>query len=729
MAETQTDRWLGIARDAYSESTTFFDAGVRREIEEDLRRFYGLHPSGSKYLSPAYAHRSRFFRPRTRAAIRKHEAIAASALFGNADWVSLEPEDQQDKLQVASAAFWQHILDRRLQTTIPWFQLSLGAYQDAMATGVCVSYQHWKFDKLRNRDEPCISLMPVENVRFSPRAEWFDPVRTSPYFIRMIPMMVGDVLDRTRKVDPKTGQPKWKTIEIAEITKAAKSYSDSVTMIRNQGRADSQHDSAITEFSPVWVHQNFVEINGRHVVYYTLADVQMLTEPRDLEELYFHGERPFVVGNCVIETHKLYPAGDARLAKDIQAELNENANQRSDNVKFAMNKRYWVKRSAQVDLRALMRNVPGGATLMNDPEKDVREVDTQDVTRSAYEEQDRLNLDFDDLIGSFSQASVQANRNLNETATGMELLTNDSSQMGAYQLKVWTETWVKPVLRQLLKLEQHYETDTKLFQLAVKKAGKSMISDPATGETFPVDEALLMQELDVRVNVGLGATSPQVKLNNLMGVLRQIKEILMDGILVANGLDVRELINEAFSKAGYDGGARFFRWGDDDPRVEALQKELEALKQELANKKDPPQLVEAKVRLAHAQADKLEGDKAEGNVRTIFGAMQGAEVVATTPAVAPVADQILRAAGYQEPVPAGIDPGFAPGEQGPDMLAIQDMAAGAPPGSGLDRELPGNVDPSTNPMTPSPPAAPASPMTGANGGIETMRSDSEGPDQ
>jgi hypothetical protein len=108
--------------------------------------------------------------------------------------------------------------------------------------------------------------------------------------------------------------------------------------------------------------------------------------------------------------------------------------------------------------------------------------------------------------------------------------------------------------------------------------------------------------------------------------------------------------------------------------------------------------------------------------------MQAAEVAATTPAVAPVADQVLRAAGYQEPVPAGIDPGFAPGEQGPDMLAVQQMASQVPQqAAGLDRELPGN--PSTNPMTPTPPAAPTSPMTGANGGIETMRSDSEGPEQ
>jgi hypothetical protein len=70
-----------------------------------------------------------------------------------------------------------------------------------------------------------------------------------------------------------------------------------------------------------------------------------------------------------------------------------------------LNKRYKVKRNAQVDVEALTRNVPGGSQ-MNDPEKDVIEMPTIDVTGSSYQEQDRLNVDFDELTGNFSQSSV-----------------------------------------------------------------------------------------------------------------------------------------------------------------------------------------------------------------------------------------------------------------------------------------------------------------------------------
>ena len=71
----------------------------------------------------------------------------------------------------------------------------------------------------------------------------------------------------------------------------------------------------------------------------------------------------------------------------MQAEINEVANQRIDNVKFAMNKRYWVRRNQQVDIRSITRNVPGSVTMMNDPEKDVKVQETNDVTSSAYQEQ------------------------------------------------------------------------------------------------------------------------------------------------------------------------------------------------------------------------------------------------------------------------------------------------------------------------------------------------------
>ena len=79
--------------------------------------------------------------------------------------------------------------------------------------------------------------------------------------------------------------------------------------------------------------------------------------------------------------------------------------------------------------------------------------------------------------------------------------------------------------------------------------------------------------------------------------------------------------------------------------------------------------------------------------------VQAAQVIATVPQVAPLADALLRSAGYQDMDAAPIVP--------------SPPAGMAPP---VDPGIPAN----TNPMTP---ANPASPAEGMNQGIETAAPD------
>jgi hypothetical protein len=298
----------------------------------------------------------------------------------------------------------QELLQYRLtdsENGIPWFLVALGAYQDAQVSGVVASYHYWQYDTARRKDRPWIELLPVENIRFDPAANWLDTVNSSPYVIRVVPMYMKDVLARMTK-------QQWDS-----------------TRLTRQGRARTdQMDQAgaITEYSIVWCHQNVVEWNGQDYVYWTGGDQYLLSHPEPLETQFRHGRRPFVLGYSAIETHKQYPGGLPRQSRDIQAEINEIANSRIDNVKFVLAKRYFVRRGRQVDLRSLMANVPGSATMMTDPEKDVISHQFSDVTQSSYQEQDRLNLDFDDISGTFSGSSIASNRKLNETVGGMNSL-------------------------------------------------------------------------------------------------------------------------------------------------------------------------------------------------------------------------------------------------------------------------------------------------------------------
>src|SRR5574340_816997 len=114
---TETERdWLGLARDAYSASTSYFDANVRKDIKDALRQFNGQHAHGSKYLSDAYKGRSRLFRPKTRSAVTKLEAVTAEALFSAYDVVNVEALDKDGPLQTEAAQFLKALLQNQLRS-------------------------------------------------------------------------------------------------------------------------------------------------------------------------------------------------------------------------------------------------------------------------------------------------------------------------------------------------------------------------------------------------------------------------------------------------------------------------------------------------------------------------------------------------------------------------------------------------------------------------------------
>jgi hypothetical protein len=604
--EKDKDDWLGLATEAYKVSTSYIDSNYRKQWDDDIRAFHSKHASDSKYNSDAYKFRSQIFRPKPRSIIRKNEAAAAIAFFSNQDVTSITAVNPDNPAQVASASVMKEILQYRLTKTIPWFQTLIGGFQDAQTIGVVCSYQYWEYRTRKHKrqqpsldqngspvfkengeismdsveevevltDKPCIELIPIENVRFDPAASWLDPVKTSPYFIHLIPMYLNDVMDMMKEVDDKTQAPKWKRLSEDELLSSSKPDMDTTRQARNEDKENPQEKQA-TGFEIVWIHRNFIKKNGEDWVFYTVGTDHMLSDPKPIKEVYFHGERPYRIGNCIIETHKTLPSSVPKLISPLVRESNEIVNQRLDNVKLVLNKRWIVKRGQQVDTQSLNRNVPGGVTLANDVDKDVREVNWQDVTSSAYQEQNLVNNDIDELAGNFSTSSVQSNRKLNETVRGMGMLNQSANQMTEYLIRTITETWVEPVLRQLVKLEQYYETDEVVMNLAADKAQLFQ----KFGINKVTDE-LLNQELTINVNVGMGATDPNSKMQKFMGGVSTYAQVAAQP---PPGLNIEEFGKEIFGLMGYGDGKRFLS-KTPDPMVQKLQQENQQLKQALDTK-------------------------------------------------------------------------------------------------------------------------------------------------
>lgn len=115
----------------------------------------------------------------------------------------------------------------------------------------------------------------------------------------------------------------------------------------------------------------------------------------------------------------------------------------------------------------------------------------------------------------------------------------------------------------------------------------------------------------------------------------------------------------------------------------------------LANMQPAPAdpTLEAKAKLLEAQARKTDADTTATNVTAQYSAMQSAQVIAATPQTSPLADALLRSAGYVDHDAAPIVP------QGTSPMAAM--------------PIPTN----TNPLTP------VSPALGMDAGIETQRAD------
>ena len=84
------DKWLLIARDAYQQAESYYDANIRHDHERNLSHFQNRHAPGSKYYSEGYKYRHKGFRPKTRSMVRRQEAALLKAMFSTADFVKVK---------------------------------------------------------------------------------------------------------------------------------------------------------------------------------------------------------------------------------------------------------------------------------------------------------------------------------------------------------------------------------------------------------------------------------------------------------------------------------------------------------------------------------------------------------------------------------------------------------------------------------------------------------------
>jgi hypothetical protein len=550
----------------------YVQTNLRTAWDRSYKAFRNEHFSESKYLSPRYASRSKLFKPKTRTAVRKNLTSAAGALFGSADAVTVSAQDSSDPRQRATAALLQELLNYRLgrhgRSAIPWFMVSMGANLDAQLTGVCISKQYWKFQEAKGKDKDgkpilhhdrpdCLNC-PPEAAIIDATCEWTQPAQTSPFFIMRFPMSI-DAVETMMEAKDAPNAPQWLGVSGERLMTFAGATPDDITAVRNARAPGSDLEVQKTgDRRTIWVYENFETIDGEDYHYWSVGTQELLSVPRPTREAYPEqfGDRPYTWGFGALETYRAYPMSPVESWQQLQQEANDLVNLRLDQAKKVVNPVAKVRRGRQVDIDAVQRSGQDGVVMVTELE-DFEWDRPPDVSRSAYEEANYLNNDFDELSGSFSTSSVATNHNLNETLGGMKMLAGASSSVTEFDLQVWIETYVEPTLTQLLRLEQFYESDEKILAIAGQKA--ELIERFGISE---ITDTLLQQDVTLTVAAGIRGGDPMQSLQKFGSATQMFGEIAQAAAAVGQPVptpNFEELADEIYGKAGYKNAfKRFF---------------------------------------------------------------------------------------------------------------------------------------------------------------------------
>jgi hypothetical protein len=601
--------FMALVQAAEDRDQTFKGAIQRHAWRKAYAAFHNRHESGSKYESERWRKkRSTIFRPKTRSAVRKNMAAAAASMFSTDDVVNVTPLYDGDPLRSASAEVLQQCLKYRLDRTagnagISWFLVAMGAHLDGQTTGVMFTKQFWEYEEVEEetietvteahlyedtgepvidketgqplvtqreerqkktfttKDRPQSLNIPPDNVILDPAAYWINPCQTSSYLILKFPM----TLDEARRMlsNPGKSNEQWLQLDDTALRQVSDDYnSKGVRIARDASRVDKYDNrpeaSGERAGTPiVWLYENFWRIDGVDYHFWSVGSRFYASKVRTTRQAYPEqfGERPVVGGYASIETHETYPMAPVSSWYELQKELNDIVNLRLDTMKQALSPIAKVKQGTMFDFRALQDRAGQDTTIIVKDPEDLVFDRAPDVTASAYQETNYINADFDDLAGLFSGSSVNTNRNLNETVGGMRLLNSSASSITEFDIRVWVETWAEPTLRQIVRLEQMWETDETVFAVAGQRAQLQRFGiDSITDED-------LMHDVLVKVDVGMGSADPMQKLAKLAQSVEMLGKMapFFDKKVQINS---EKMIKAVMGPAGFNDGLSLFTISD-----------------------------------------------------------------------------------------------------------------------------------------------------------------------
>jgi len=243
--------------------------------------------------------------------------------------------------------------------------------------------------------------------------------------------------------------------------------------------------------------------------------------------------------------HKFYGMSIADTVKDIQLIKSTIMRNLLDNMYLTNNARYAVL-AGQVELDDLLTSRPGGIVRMRAPGA-VTALPTPQIQPYAFQMVQYLDNIREERSG-VSKMSQGLNPDVltsHVTSGAISAATESAMQRVELIARIFAETGVKDLFRNIYALVQRYEDRQKIFYL--------------NGKFVPIDVTRWKDKLNCTVNVGVGSGSQQSKMQTMSSIMTILGTLVQQGAMgsLVTPKNLYNAIGEYIAQAGYKNTDQF----------------------------------------------------------------------------------------------------------------------------------------------------------------------------
>lgn len=281
---------------------------------------------------------------------------------------------------------------------------------------------------------------------------------------------------------------------------------------------------------------------------------------------------PFVSITPIPLPHQFFGLSIADLSMESQKIKTSILRAQLDNMYLTVNGRYFAVQD-QVNLDDLLTSRPGGVVRIKQAGAVGRLDQGAPDIATSMQLMEYMQEDLENKTGWTRYSQGNDNKNLNETATGVNIITNRADMRLDLIARNFAEGYVE-LFKQILKLTCQYQNKKQVVKL--------------TGGWVEIDPREWRNQFDVTINVGIGMGNKDQKVQHLM-MLGQAQAQGM-AIGIANPENIFNAATEMAKQLGFKNPEKFFT----DPSKQPPQ-----------NKPDPEQIKaqgQMQIELAKIQA-------------------------------------------------------------------------------------------------------------------------------